>query len=448
MNIVDCQHTLAEEVVFEGAGIHLGLPVTLRLKPAPAGAGITFRRTDMAGTPAIPARMWRSPSRVRADRQTSLELNGTSVNTIEHLMAALHALGVDNAEVEVSGPELPAMDGSACQYAEAIARAGLAAQEAERTYFRVPQPVFWQERDAMFAVFPDEEFRVSYTLSYGSQALPDQFASFSVTPEVFKTQIAPARTFCLKEEAEALRAQGFGKGASLENTLVFDGHAPLGNTLRFDNEAARHKILDLIGDLYLLGRPFRGHVIAAKTGHRQNAELVSRLLSEGAGSTAQKGRESVARPVQKELGIEDIRKILPHRYPFLLVDRVLELEPGKRGVGIKNVTANEPFFRGHFPEEPVMPGVLIIEAMAQAGGVVILSVPGNAGKMAYLLSIDYAKFRRKVVPGDTLRMEIEVLRVRASTGQCRGVAKVDGHVVCEAEVKFFLGRGEEPEPAQ
>lgn len=256
--------------------------------------------------------------------------------------------------------------------------------------------------------------------------------TLTVLPEIFERELAPARTFCLKEEAQALLAQGFGKGANLENTLVFERNLPVENELRFDNEACRHKMMDLLGDLYLAGGPLKGHVIATKSGHSLNLELVRKIVMS-------KKEESLELP--STLTHEDIKKIIPHRFPFIFVDRIENFEPGLRATGYKQVTANDYYFQGHFPNHPVMPGVIIIEAMAQVGGVIMLGKPENRGKIAYFMSIDSAKFRKPVTPGDSLRLEVEVQKIRARSGQCTGHAYVGETLVCEAVVKFAVVDG-------
>lgn len=435
--MVEFQHTLARSVSLRGLGLHTGLPSVVTLHPARAGTGIVFVRTDCDPKLEIPALLDHVDAAQGQGRQTSLCAGQIRIRTIEHLMAAFHGLGVDNARVEVEGEELPGLDGSALEYVELIQGAGLKAQEEKRDPLVVRDSIYVEGPHYSMAILPSPEFSVSYTLSYDHAAIQDQFAHVRVSPETFGREIAPARTFCLKEEAEVLLSQGYGKGANLKNTLVFEGGEPIGNELRFKDEAARHKILDLVGDLYLLGRPIRGHVITFRTGHRQNYELVKKIR-EVLFSGAKKGDPAVMKPTPRELGWKEIRNIIPHRYPFLLIDKVTELVPGKRAVGIKNVTINDFFFQGHFPSHPIMPGVLVIEALAQVGGVVMLCVHKNHGKIAYLMSIDHAKFRHPVFPGDTLRLEVEVMRSRSKTGQCRGRAYVGEKLVCEAEVKFAV----------
>ncbi len=423
------QKTLKQSVTFDGQGLHTGQHVHLVVHPAQADQGISFTRTDLDPGFAVRA----SIENVRSDelRQTALVVGKGVIRTIEHLMATFHGLGIDNARVEVDGDELPGMDGSAKNFAEAFLHAGLAEQEAERQTLEVTEPIFVDQGDQSLIVLPSQHLSVSYTLSYRDEDLKDQFLTISVLPEIFERELAPARTFCLKREAEQLLAQGFGKGANLGNTLVFERNLPVDNTLRFKDEACRHKIMDLLGDLFLAGGFLRGHVIATRSGHALNLELVRKLVM-----TAKKQNRPAS--YSSTLSVSDIQKIIPHRYPFLFVDRIENFEPGVRATGFKQVTMNDYFFQGHFPGHSVMPGVLIIEAMAQVGGAIMLSQSENQDKIAYFMSIDSAKFRFPVMPGDELRMEVEVVKKRARTGQCVGRAYVKEKLVCEAEVKFAV----------
>ena len=436
--MTDRQCTLARDAWINGVGLHTGEAVALRVLPAPPDAGIVFIRADLPNRPMIPATPAYATDRGVGMRRTVLIKDGVEVQTVEHFTGALWGLGIDNIYVEVSGSELPGLDGSAAAFVKLLKSAGIVEQEAPRKYVSVREPIVLDENGSVLAVFPGRQLKISYTLSYPHPVLKSQFVSFGTDGQSFDETIAPARTFCLAEEAELLRAKGFGKGATYENTLVVGPDGVIQNTLRFEDEFVRHKILDLLGDLYLLGAHLRGHVIAIKSGHHLNVKLLHKLdqaMAQWRLGALQSGSREVM--VGPQLDITQIQKILPHRYPFLLVDRVIELTETK-AVGIKCVTINDYFFRGHFPDHPVMPGVLLIEAMAQVGGILILNKPEHMGKLAYFMAADHVKFRRPVVPGDQVVIEAELGKLRSRIGQITGKAYVDGKLVCEGELMFAL----------
>lgn len=431
------EQTIAKNVRYEGCGLHSGTNCRVEIGPGEPGTGIVFFRMDLAPEKPIPATYQFVNVNKGQGRQTTLGLGDEGVLTVEHLLSALHGALIDNAVIRVWGNELPGLDGSSTEYYTRIVEAGIISQNKEREEISLSEPIYLSGKGWSLVAIPSDTFQVSYTLSYGGQGIEDQFAHFTVTPETYQHEIMQARTFCLRQEAELLQSMGYGKGASVENTLVFDGGKPIGNELRYNNEAARHKILDLIGDLYLLGHPIKAHIIAQRTGHGQNLSLVKEIVKQlSSNPSLAKLRRDAA--MKKDLDVNDIQRIIPHRYPFLLVDLIKNLEPGIRAVGYKNVTVNEPCFQGHFPGHPIMPAVLMTEAMAQVGAVVMLSLPENVGKIAYFMSIDKAKFRSPVFPGDTMRMEVEVVKKRSRTGMCVGKTYVGDKLVCDAEVKFAL----------
>ncbi|MFA5100234.1 MAG: UDP-3-O-acyl-N-acetylglucosamine deacetylase [Candidatus Omnitrophota bacterium] len=426
------QRTIAHEVTMKGIGLHTGNKVSLAFKPAAVDSGITFIRTDLPSRPAVKVGVDALVSRKGSLRCNCIGKDDSAIQTVEHLLAALSGLNIHNIAIDINGNEVPGFDGSSAPFYETLAQAGITPQDRQCVPIVVRDPIIIHEAGASIMAFPSKEFKISYTLCYDHPLLKD-FMELVVNADSFKHELLGARTFCLEEEVVQLRAQGFGKGANYENTLVLGAAGVIQNKLRFKNEFVRHKILDLIGDLYVLGRPIAGHIVALKSGHSLNLQLVKRIMEQ------QKSlAEDVAIVPGKGLDVTQIMKILPHRDPFLFVDRILEIDPGKRIVGIKNVTMNDYFFRGHFPSKPVMPGVIILEAMAQVGGVMMLSKPENKGKLAFFLTINNAKFRKTVVPGDQLVFEVVSVKIKSKTGQVHGTAKVDGNLVAEADLMFAL----------
>ena len=448
------QQTLRSSLSFSGKGLHTGVRVSMTVHPAEADTGIVFRRTDIEDCPEIPALC---DYVVDTSRGTTIEKDGHRVSTIEHIMSALWTLGVDNARIDINGPETPIMDGSSKEYARAVLEAGLAELEAERRYYHVTEKMVYTipEKGVAIILYPDDEFSVSLHVDYNSKVIGNQYATFNPGDD-YASKIAPCRTFVFLHELEPLMKMNLIKGGDLDNAIVVvENPVPdeqlahlkqifgkqdieitggyLNNLqLRFNNELARHKLLDLLGDFALLGVRIKGRVWATRPGHFANTEFMKQLKQ-----TIRRGGEKprytydCRKPPLYD--INDIRRMLPHRPPFLLVDRIFHCDPSSVA-GIKNVTMNEPFFVGHFPEEPVMPGVLIVEAMAQCSGIMVLSnVPDPENYSTYFMKIDGVKFKRKVVPGDTLQFEIHLMEpIRRGVAVVEAKAFVGETLACEA----------------
>lgn len=431
MNLV--QKTIEHEISLTGRGLFTGEPTTLTFKPAPVGHGIVFVRTDLARPVRIPALVQHITKR---NRRSALRNGADSIETIEHCMAALHGLGLDNVEVEVSGGEVPGMDGSGLPFVEALQKAGIVEQPAEKQVLRISAPV--EVRDASGASLiasppTGDEFHIFYDLDYGSvQPIGQQLLSYQLNGE-FAQRIAPARTFVTRMEAEMLRSRGLGTHLQPGDVLVLDTNGPIGTEYRFSDECVRHKVLDLIGDLYLLGCTIQGKIVAYKSGHSLNHALVRKLTR-----MLQAQRRAHLALQEPIMDVRRIIRLMPHRYPMLLVDRVIEMDGDRRAMGLKNVTMNEPFFEGHYPGTPVMPGVLIVEAMAQLSGLLVSRKLEHTGKLPMLLSLDKVKLRRPVVPGDQLILEAENIRVKARTGHVKCRAFVGDQVAAEAIIKFVM----------
>lgn len=432
---MEMQKTIAREIKHAGVGLHTGNETIINFKPAPPDSGVKFVRIDLEAKPVIPCDI---DHVIDVARGTTLGEGEVKVHTVEHVLAALAGVGIDNLIVEVNANEPPVVDGSAMPFIETLNKAGVVTQDKPRRFFEVSEPIYLLQGDVMLAVFPYQGFRVSFTLDYNHPALKSQYGSFEITEDVFQKEIARARTFCFLHEVESLQEQGLIKGGSLDNAVVIGDESIPVDTLRYESEFVRHKILDLIGDFYLLGVRIKGHIVAIKSGHAVNVQMVMRLkraLKKNQVAAIAAASENVLE-TKKELDIEEIQKIIPHRYPFLLVDKIIETDGDKKIVGLKNISFNEPFFEGHFPGQPVMPGVLVVESMAQVAGVLLLSKPENKGKLAYFMGIDGVRFRQPIVPGDQLRVEVEIERVKSKTGKVKAIATVNGKIACEADLMF------------
>lgn len=437
--MLERQKTIAKEASFSGIGLHTGNLTTITFKPAPPNSGITFYRIDLPNRPAVKADI---DHVVDVSRGTTIGLNGVKVHTVEHVLATVAGLGIDNLNIEVDANETPVGDGSAVPFMMTLKRAGIVEQDEERQFIDIAQPVYYKNDDVTLSVLPSDDLRITMTIAYNHVAVGTQYASFRITPETFERDIAPARTFCFLRDVKMLQDQGLIRGGSLENAVVIGDEAILNDRLRFPDEFVRHKILDLLGDMYLLGRPVRGHVIGVKSGHAMHvmfSKQIKRSLLNGNAPLDRAPRPSVSAS-EAALDVNTIMKVLPHRYPFLLVDRILSYTPGECVTGIKNVTVNEPFFQGHWPTMPVMPGVLIIEVMAQVSSVLIFGdgAKDQPRKLAFFLGIDNARFRRTVVPGDQLVVEARMVHFRRNACRVQAVARIDGAIAAEAEMLFGL----------
>ena len=461
------QQTLASAITFSGKGLHTGAIVTMTVNPAAENHGIVFRRTDIEGAPTVPALCEYVTD---TSRGTTIEKGEAKVSTIEHIVSALWTMGVDNALIDITGPETPIMDGSAREYAAAIEQTGLVEQAADRKYYEVTEKQVYTipDKGVAIIIYPDDEFTVSVHIDFNSKVVGNQYATLDMFNE-YKENIAPCRTFVFLHELEPLLKMNLIKGGDLDNAIVVvenpvsdeqlehlkkifgkDDIRVTGGylnnlQLRASNELARHKLLDLLGDFALLGMRIKGRVWASRPGHYANTEFMKQLIA----SIRRDGEKPAFKykatktPV---MDINDIRKLLPHRYPFLLLDKIFHLDDKSVGA-IKNITVNEPQFTGHFPEEPVMPGVLLVEAMAQAGGIIVLNgVEHPEEYSTYFLRIDGVRFKRKVVPGDTLQIEAHIIEpVRRGIASIIGKVFVGGQLACEATLMAQIVRNKKPE---
>lgn len=446
------QQTLRDAVSFSGIGLHSGNDVKMTFLPAPPNTGIRFRRVDLDGKPEVEARI---ENVTQTNRSTTLAKGNVKVHTVEHVLATLAGYEIDNAIVELDANEPPIADGSARAYCRMIDEAGVVPQSEKREPHQLTEPIELQLGETIMSVFPHDRLKITCT-SADKDGRFTQFYSVEITPESWKRELAHARTFCFYEEIEMLFKSGLIKGGSLENAVVIRDDAVLTTEpLRYPEEFVRHKMLDILGDLALVGRPLQGHVIAIRPSHLANCELARQidlqirkpLLAAQAFSpprvekpAATKTTEAVSVKNGIELDVMQVMRILPHRYPFLMVDKVLSIE-GNHIKAVKNVSINEPYFSGHFPSHPVMPGVLQLEAIAQTAGLLMLKQLENYGKIAYFMSAESVKWRRPVRPGDTVIVDVEMIKYRGKIGRAKGVCYVDNEVVSEAEVTFVMMEG-------
>ncbi|MGF1448823.1 MAG: bifunctional UDP-3-O-[3-hydroxymyristoyl] N-acetylglucosamine deacetylase/3-hydroxyacyl-ACP dehydratase [Opitutales bacterium] len=449
------QRTLIRDASIQGKALHSGEDVQLTLKPAPPGHGLVFRRTDLNGSPSI---------RPGADlvtesvRNTTVADGHTRIHTVEHVLSALTGMGVDNAIIEMNASEPPILDGSAREFVRLIEEAQTVEQESEQQIYELDEPIIVSHANRSIAALPYDGFKITCT-SADDRGIHTQHFTIELDPENYRSQIASARTFTIYEDIEELLKIGKIQGGSLDSAIVIKGNKVISKEpLRFKDEFVRHKILDIVGDLTLVGVPFKAHIVAVLPGHTLNVELAKRLRerffsppkevvparngnhTNGASPATPQLREpAVDSGVMPAYDIRGVLNVLPHRYPFVLIDRVYEVEPAKQIRAIKNVTINEPYFQGHFPGQPVMPGVLQIEAMAQAGGILMLSSVNRPGSVCYFMSCDKVKFRKAVTPGDQLEICVKLIKERnrkiaLMAGECR----VDGKVVSSGELMFTL----------
>ncbi len=436
----DCrQQTLAGPVTVSGKGLLLGEDAEVTMLPAPANHGIVFERTDVSPPVQIPALVQYVARRAR---RSTLALGNTSIETIEHCMSAFAGLRIDNALIKINGPELPCGDGSAAPFVDPINEVGLVEQDEPRRVYRITEPIVIEEGDAMIAALPinANELRVIYDLDYGSNSdrIRRQIRTYSSGNGDYQTEFARARTYSLEEEAKALWERGMCRHLTPKDVLVIGEDGPIDNEYRFDDEPVRHKIVDLLGDLYLVGCPVHGRLLAHRSGHELNQRLCIGIISQMEAA----GRQDAVLH-GRQMNIRAIQRVMPHRYPMLLVDRVIEIDGDRKAIGVKNVTINEPFFQGHYPGTPIMPGVLIVEAMAQLGGLLMSQKLEHTGKIAVLLSLDRVKLRQPVIPGDQLVLEAEAIRTKPRSGTVKCRAFVGTRIAAEALIKFMMVDAEE-----
>ena len=458
------QQTIKKNSKISGVGLHTGIISNITFKPAKINHGIVFQRIDLKNKPTIKADV---DNVVDVSRGTTLEENNAKISTVEHLLAAIAGLEIDNLLIEVDGPELPIMDGSSIEFIESLEKAGIKEQNAYKTYFEIKENIFYRDKknNVEIAIYPHNEFRATVMVDYNSPVLGSQHYTLNELSK-FKNEVANSRTFCFLHEVEELFNKNLIKGGDLNNAIVIvdkiisknklnklskllgknkvkvEKQGILNNVkLRYHNEPARHKLLDVLGDITLLGRPIKGHIIAARTGHKSNVAF-TKLLKKEVVKSERKNINKYNIYSKAVLDINDIKKILIHRFPFLLVDKILHIDETKI-IGTKNVTFNESFFQGHFPNNPIMPGVLIIEAMGQVGGILVLkSVKKDLkNNLLYFVGLENFKFRRKVIPGDVLIMKMEfIVPIKRGLAKMKGEVYVGEELVCEGVLTAIVGK--------
>ena len=460
MSFIKNQRTIAKETSCVGTGLHTGVESKITFKPAVEDFGIRFKRMDVDGCPEIKADI---DHVVDISRGTTIEENGVRIHTVEHALAACVGIGLDNVLIELSEKEPPVMDGSAIDFVEALLKAGVVKQNVPKNYLHIDEAVGYTDpaRGVDIHIMPSDQFRVTFMLDYDYKSLGTQFTTMDEVEKNFASEIAPARTFCFLSEIEHLKEEGLIKGGNIDNAVVIvdktideeeakklselfgiekeislGSNGTLGGTeFRFDNEPVRHKALDLIGDLALLGMPIQGHVIASKSGHAANVELVKEIKKVYKSKINNQRYAAKVSP-KAMFDINSIIRLLPHRYPFVLVDRIVDITPGEKLTAYKNVSINEPFFQGHFPNQPVMPGVLVLEAMCQAGCFLVLnSVDNPMEKNMFFSSLSDSRFRHPIIPGDQLRLEMVLEKFRLGTALLVGKAFVEDKLVAEGKLK-------------
>ena len=456
LNKLKFQQTIKKEISISGIGLHTGVETNLTLKPAPSNYGIVFRRVDIKGQPEIEASI---DNVIDVTRGTTISKDNNEVHTVEHLLAAINGLNIDNLIIEIDNIELPILDGSAKPFVDLFLKVGLEELDSHRLELVIDETITYSnpKSGVDIHIVPSDKFRITFMMDYKHPTLGTQYTSYYSITQEFIDNVAPARTFCLLSEVNSLLDCDLIKGGSLENSLVFidkklskaeiskikkkvnldslsieSSEGLLNNTeLRFYNEPVRHKLLDLLGDLRLLGMPIKGHVIAARSGHYANIELVKNIKRK----YFKKGIDKKMTPKKRKVSfdIQEVLDILPHRYPFLLIDKIVSLDAGKEVEAIKNVTFNEPFFQGHFSGQPVMPGVLLIESMAQAGGFLVLNtIPNADSKLMYISAIESTRFKKIVVPGDQLKIKAKLLKFKLNTCKIEAKIFVDNVLVSES----------------